>query len=296
MTDLGTTASKNPEIVDSNFKPFWKFVDEATTEEMYHADRTALSRGDIVSYLRSPAHFYEHHFGEPEKEPTEAMKFGTAAHTMLLEPEKFRKKYIEMPDFGDFRSSKNKAERDAWLSDQPPGAIICTKEDLECLVGISQSLLKHPIAKDIFKDGVCEAIGYYRDPVTGFKCRVKPDFVSKSWQAVVDFKTARDARKHYFSKTIWENRYDIQLAMYSHGVREISNWQSENRVWVVAEKKRPYPVWVYVADKNMNDIADSDYRKGLDGILSCLVANNYNFYQEAAEEISLPRYAIWEGQ
>lgn len=292
MSELGTTASKNPEIVGEDFKPYWKFAnDETITETMYHSDKSAISRGDIVNFLRSPAHFYHNRFIKEENEVTEAMKFGTAAHTLLLEPGKFRQKFAEMPDFGDFRSSKNRENRDAWLSDQPPGAIICTKEEVDCLLGISKSLLEHKIGKEIFKDGICEAIGYYRDPVTGFKCRIKPDFVSSSLKAVVDFKTTRDARKFVFSKSIWESRYDIQLAMYAEGVKHITNWVPKERVWIVAEKTPPYAVAAYYASEQMKSFSDNDYRRGLDGIFSSLISNQYGFYQEEAEEIDYPGYA-----
>lgn len=288
-------SNRTPQIVTPDFVNSWRDLNPTEeSENTYHADKSAIASGDIKSFLKSPAHFQHFHFTDEEKEESDAMRFGRAAHTMLLEPEKFKEKFIAKPDFGDMRKPANRAERDIWLSDLPKDLIPCSTEDLAVLTGIMNSLQAHPVGKQLFKEGFCEAIGYYRDPETGLKCRIKPDFVSQKRSAVIDFKTTRDARKFLFAKTMYENRYDIQAAHYAAGIKIIEGWEPKRRILVVVEKKPPFAVAVYCLGHTTVEKSDLDRRYALDGIANCLVTNSYESYQTEAEDIDLPAYAFWD--
>lgn len=74
--------------------------------EIYHGDRTAVSSSGLKLLLRSPAHFVA---GQgASEETTAALEFGTALHTALLEPEKYREQYVTKPDINR-RTKEGKA-------------------------------------------------------------------------------------------------------------------------------------------------------------------------------------------
>lgn len=73
------------------------------SEKDYH-DLPYFSRsfGEVVHFDNDEA---KHRLKNP-KEPTPAMRLGTAIHTMLLEPEKFATRYVEKPKPEDFPGKK----------------------------------------------------------------------------------------------------------------------------------------------------------------------------------------------
>jgi len=50
--------------------------------EQYHADTSAISASGLKLFARSPAHYYAAYLDpqRPERQPTAAMKLGTATH------------------------------------------------------------------------------------------------------------------------------------------------------------------------------------------------------------------------
>lgn len=260
----------------------------------YFSRKDLVSRSGILNVLKSPAHYLAYQDGLNEETPSDAMKFGQVAHTMLLESQEFRTRLSVMPDFGDLRSSKNRESKSAWLADQPPESMVVTQDEAEQLTGIANSILAHKVAAQIFKDGKSEVTGFYTDPETGLGCRIRIDFLNSKIPAIVDLKTARDASKKSFMRTIHTSKYHLQLAMYAEGYKQIVGSYPKMCIFVVVEKTPPYAVAVYIADEAMMEIGMKMYRRGLDTIKRCKETNVWPGYQTESEMIGLPDYAFYE--
>src|ERR1700739_7402 len=65
------------------------------TNEHYHRS-LAISRSGIMKFLESPYKYWADYINpnRPPKRTTAAMQFGSAFHTLLLEPQKFSDEYI----------------------------------------------------------------------------------------------------------------------------------------------------------------------------------------------------------
>lgn len=290
-----------PEIVPPEFENHWK---HNVPEEEYHSERSAISSTSLRLALKSPLHFYEFVVKGEQKETNDAMRFGSMVHMALLETDKFMSKYVKMPEFGDLRSSKNREAKERWLSDVPPGAMPIEAEKLDRLHRIIDSIqtYRHPetgerIIVNLLKDAVFEASGYFRDSVTGLKCRIRPDILRMDLSAMPDLKTTRDPSPDFFSKEIWNRQYHVQMAFYAMGVKAITGREPKLPCFIAVQNEPPFDVAVFECDEVMMDRGAKAVRKGLDRIAECMSAGQWPGVQTSgAETISLPAFTdnIWE--
>src|SRR4051812_4960413 len=89
------------------------------SNELYHADKTAVSSTSLRRILKSQRSFFIGQTAIPEE--TNALRFGSAIHTAILEPEIFKKTYVIMPKFNGEGSMKKKAD---WRLSLEPGSMI----------------------------------------------------------------------------------------------------------------------------------------------------------------------------
>lgn len=280
----------NQLLAEPGFKAKWV---KGESSELYHADKTSVGSTQLRKVLKSPKTFLNYFENGSGEEPSSSMKFGTLAHHALLEREDFERRLIVMPDFGDFRSSKNREARDEWKAAQDPKAVICSQEERDNLVGVVDAILSNKDAHNIISGAQCEVSGYYVDQETGIKCRIRPDIWNKRVSANFDVKTATDASLEQFARTVWNMRYDFQVpGMYSEGIEQIEGQKVEFDGFIVVEPRKPYEVAVYVSDDIMKEIGKRDYRRALRTLRESIDKQTFAGYQAGMQNISLPTWAV----
>lgn len=278
-----------PEIVNNNFvDAWWPFL--SNTE--YHADKTAISSTSLKSILKSPATFLEQWCDITPKLETDAMRFGTLVHTAILETNLFFKNAHLMPEFGDLRISKNRDKKKEWLTTLSPELVIVTEEELIKIGKIIKSVESHQDASTLLKIGMKERSGFFRDECTGIKCKIRPDCFNLDMRALIDIKTTQDCTREEFSKTIWNYRYDIQMAFYSEGIRKITGASVEHIIWIAIEKEEPFEVSTWIADDVLIKKGLDDYYKAMELLHKCIVNNAWPRYQTNIQTIELPRWVL----
>lgn len=274
-----------PHVV-SDFTPHW---DLTLSNDAYHSDKTAISSTSLRRILRSPYSFLAGQAAAVQE--TNAMNFGSAVHMALLEPEIFYNKYVVMPPFEGIGSVKKRAD---WRLGLEKDAIILKQEEYNDLQEMINSVLRHKDACNILKNGKAEMSGYYADPETGIKCRIRPDFFCEGHMALVDVKTTKSVEASEFSKAIWNYRYDFQCAMYCEGIRLITGKKVEYPLFIVLEKQPPFECAVYMADPGMLLKGEMDYRMALNRLRVCIDTQSWDTYQSRIQPISLPTWALKE--
>lgn len=174
------------------------YSNEKLSAEDYHATE-ALSKSGMVRLARLPAHF---------KIPTistRPMMIGSAFHTAILEPEKFKKEYVVLEE-GKKRSG----------TVDKRGRIILNHTEGGNLPGMVEAVRSHEDAGPLLAYGVAELSGFWIDPDYGFLCKCKPDWVTDN-KIVVDLKSCQDAREWPFSKVFFDKKYDWQARWYLNG-------------------------------------------------------------------------------
>lgn len=284
-----------PTIIEGSYANHWK--DSTFTNEHHHQSFEAISSSGLKEFLDSPYTYLSSVYDRQNginKKPSRSMKFGTIAHQMILEPEVFRKNFIVMPDFGDQRKKENKLTKELWLMDIPKSAVLFTSQDeYDDFIGVVSAIANHKKARDIFKEGVSEVSGFFKHEKTGILCRIRPDFIStrKDLNLFLDLKTARDSSYRGFQKAIWEYRYDIQLALYREGIKQITGHYPEHSGWVVVENKRPYEVAIYTASESTLSIGEMWLDYAMNRLKKCLETLDFPQRQTKIETMCLPKYA-----
>lgn len=278
-----------PEIVSENFKNEWV---PALPIETYHCDKTAISSSSLPYALKTARKWF-HEWNKPYSEVSDnaSLRLGSAAHCAILEPMEFDRKFVAMPSFGDMRSSTNRAKRDEWLLTQKKGAIIMNDKDIEKLKRIIDSLLRNRYAVNLIKGAAFEQTAYFRDPVTGLKCRFRPDIIRLDLSALPDLKTtSRDASLDQFSREIEKFKYHVRLAFYEYGVELIHGRKPEMPCWIVCETKDDFDVCVFEADIAMMERGRNAVHKALARIYDGVISGKWHGYQQEVQVVSLPRW------
>lgn len=274
-------------IVPPDFIPHWL---PDLSNEAYHADKTSVSSTGVRKILRSPRRFKRDVLEGKAPPPSPQMNLGTLVHAALLEGETFLGRYAVMPKFeGHPNSNDYKARKADWLQENA-NKIIVTQAERDDVRGMVESVLEHPDAVALLKGGKAELSGFWRDPETGICCRLRPDVLQPEMTAIIDLKTTRDAEASEFSRSIWNFRYDIQMAAYGVGAEAILGRPIDFHVFICVESTAPYDCAVYTATPAMIARGRRDFHRGLRRLQECIKTNNWPGLQTALQNIDLPAW------
>lgn len=258
-------------------------------ESAYHKRTIGVaSKSALDQIARSPAHYRAWVEGE-DREPTPALEFGRAVHMAILEPSRFASAYIVAPDFGDLRSSKNREARDAWR-EQNPGAVVISQADYDTIGGMLRSVMLHPAASKLIADGTPEVSLYWRDAITGLRCKARADYWVKSKGLVIDLKSTLDASPREFARSVIKYRYHVQDASYRAAFHACGEPITHFAILAV-EKTAPYACAVYTLDTDAVARGFGAYRLDMSALAECIKTNRFPSYSEGVEELSLPAWA-----
>lgn len=274
-------------ILPHTFKPRFE---ENVPNEVYHSDKTAVSSSALRTILKSPATFL-HNLNSFKKE-TVAMRLGSVLHMALLEPKEFERLYVKQPYFGDQRTPANRMKKEEWFKTLPQGAVTVSDDEYQTILGMIESIMRHHEACALLKTGKAEMSGYYRDPLTGIHCRIRPDLFDEKDGVLIDVKTTPNCSIEEFSKTIHKYRYDFQMAMYCEAIHLITGKPVNVPLFLTVEKEPPFEVALYPVDSLSKLLRKGtyDYQKALVTLHHCLKTNQWLPYQSQMQPIDLP---VW---
>lgn len=231
--------------------------------------------GSDAAYLatHSPAHWREH-----RKQPaTQDMRFGTAAHVLLLEGrDAFEQQYIISPGF-DRRTKAGKSDHLEFVSSHA-GREILTPLEYKTLMEMNCAV-QESIAGDILESCSDRELSlFWECAVTDTSCCGRLDFVGA--RTVGDLKTTSDASPDAFLRSVKQYGYHIQAGHYLDGLDTIRYNSNDPIRWlfIAIEKTAPYGVAVYELDDEMLN----------EGRRLAYIARHK--YQEAEE------YGYWKGK
>lgn len=272
----------------------------------YASDNTAISSSGLKELIISPMRFisYLQDKSLDRDKDTDSLQFGRIAHMAILEPAKFKKQFVIEPVFEGLTktgelSTRSKAAKDAkekWYSELPQGALVLTQKEMDDITSIIYAISLHDVASCFFKNGKPEISGWWTEPETGVRCRIRPDYLSRDNYGdlhLIDFKTSYDARKYSFMKSIYKYKYHMQMAFYYDGLKQILK-EDIKTVNFVACTKGKTECAVYICDDQMLDIGRQWYKFALQTYKKCIELKKWPGIQSRAEVISLPNDALGE--
>lgn len=257
----------------------------------YHRRELGEVSASVLKRLneQTPAHYHEWASSEDEHD-TPAMAFGRAYHDRVLLPEVYAAQYAVAPDFGDMRSSTNRAARDAWIAARP-GLTLLSQADADKIEAMHAALMRDPEIAEIFSEGDSEVTLRWIDEATGLPCKARADRWNRRRRRMADLKTTDDASERGFGRSVVRYGYDITHAHYCEGSRAVGE-PVEDYILVVQEKRKPYLAAMYRLDAAAEARGYEIRQRGMDTMAACMASDTWPGYPRGIQPLSLPGWAI----
>jgi len=246
----------------------------------------AFSASTAKICLRSAAHFAASR--ETVKEPSEAMKIGTAVHTAILEPHLFDAEIAIMPKF-DKRTKVGKEGAEQFENDNIGKTVIDWYQG-ERVKSIAESVRGHEFFKTYVKDGDAEATllwGQY-----GLQCKARIDYLANG--TIFDVKTCQDASPAGFAKQVASFGYHMQAAHYSMGFKRVCGEKLDRFVFIAVESAYPHMVGIYTLGVDSLKAGQSDLGKAARVYAYAISEKPEMTYSNRVMEIDIPQWAMPE--
>lgn len=217
-----------------------------TTEEYRAHPSDHYSRLKLA--LTSAAHF--NNPPEPPVDGNPAMVKGTMLHSYILEGK--WTDYVTRPKFNPYTGN----EKDTWWTTRKwckqwtseQTLPILKEEEIEDQLGMRQALQDNEIVQEILSS--CPkrefpVLSNYK----GMNIKALLDGAghdNSGNRVIFDLKSTFDTSPDGFSRTVSQQKYPLQLALYSTALSLAEQLeQRPSWLWIAVESKRPYNVGVY---------------------------------------------------
>lgn len=209
---------------------------------------------------------------------------GTAAHTLLLGSG-------PQPHVIGATSYKTKAaqqERDAAYA---RGDVPLLPSEFDAVQQMVALVRAHPIASELFADGVAEQSLFWTDVETGVECRARPDWLRPD--GMVDYKTTTSVAPGHLAKAVAEYGYHMQADWYGDGAAILGLLPEDAPFrFVFQQKTPPHLIAVVELDETALDIARDRNNLAREIFRDCTDAGIWPGYSDDIETVSLPAYEV----
>lgn len=238
--------------------PFVRGIAEHLDFAEYKA-RTGMNPSSMANFWQpgAPENFNglkgRYAFEHPEeREPTDAMTFGTCGHKLLLEPHLFQES-VAVWD-GGRRAGK------AWdqFCEENDGKTLVKQVDMDKLIAMSGTVLKNQAVKELIREGMAE-VGIFTEQ-SGMQCKGRLDWLATHIGTLVDVKFTNSLPR--FKNVAAQLVYDIKTACYREWFQRETGKAIDKVVFLVIESEAPF-------DHAVIELTPMDLEVGFDR--ACLI-------------------------
>lgn len=204
----------------------------------------------LIEMIRSPLHCWAKYLDSkrPHEPPTAAQGLGTLVHTLALTPALFSEEYI-VPKVINRRTRAGKAAYTALLR---TGKQLITQKDFQTASAMVQAIHQHPLARLLFTEGEPEKIITITREAALLPLKGRLDWWGHQ-PRIVELKTAANASKDAFLRTVYGYGYHLSAAYYQMLASRLTQTPAPHipHTFVVVEPKPPYAVGVYETSETL---------------------------------------------
>lgn len=249
--------------------------------EAYH-NHASISNTGLSLVARSPAHYAF----RTQWASTRAQEIGSAFHTALLEPERYKAEYFTA-SCNDRRVVAYKDAAKEYGNDKT-----LTENEGASVAVMTESIRSNKAAHDLLSaEGYAEVSFFAQDPETGVVMRCRFDWLTKDGRAM-DLKKTQDCREFAFSKSLHNYRYHCQAAMYSELYKLVTGSELQCFKILAVEEQPPCANILYDIDPLAMQHGYKLYREAL---LEYARASESGIWETYTGEgvVTLPEYVIY---
>lgn len=237
---------------------------------------------------QSPANFYFENLDPlgPGRKMTDALLFGDAFHTRILEPAEFIRRVVW---WSETKTTNSKGYREAVKAMQQ-GQMLIPEDWRDQLDGMFESLRNNRDARDLLTmPGDNELTLLWKDD-TGIDCKSRLDRRIPEHDLIVDLKTTRDASKTGFQKSVMEYDYHVQDFSYRKGYEKVYGRPPAQFAFINVEKEPPFLTSVYYLDEEAVKKGEYLFNNRISRFEECFKAQKFPGYQEKPAKVGLPEW------
>ena len=224
----------------------------------YHSHKSISASGLKTIYKKSVYHHLNSMF-----KMTDAMNFGSAVHSALLEDSN---DIAVLPEFNARTKEGKKIKQDFF--DNNKGKIIIKQEEQEAIEKIKKNFNSHSLAKNLVQRLSEKEVSYY-GTIDKVPVRVRPDGI-KDNDYIIDIKTTSDASPRFFKSQIYNFAYHHHACFYS----EALGYDPAKFRFNAIENKYPYTVEVFAMSEDMIEYGSDAWRIAFNSWKEYLETNN----------------------
>lgn len=194
------------------------------------------------SSLKKPSPLHVKHAYENQGATTDAMRFGTAVHTMLWEPHRFSE------DIAVWDGDRRGKEWKAFEEDNQNRTII--KADGEHgynrAIDVVGALLANQQVKELAREGLAETAVFTEEH--GLQCRGLLDWIATHLSVLADLKVVNSIEPRRFGNAVQSYGWDVSMACYRRWFQREANKEIKAVKFITVESKPPHDVAVVTVD------------------------------------------------
>ena len=251
------------------------------TNNEYHSQPHLSSSGAKTIALQSLAD-YKH----GERKETTAMLMGSAAHTLVFEPNQADTIWQwdgrrAGKEYNEFKESADEA-----------GAIILNTKEYDQVNRMAEAVRANPAAAELLSgELVCEASVFAQDPLTGVELRARPDGWRTDIACVLDLKTTIDPSPEGVAKQTANLGYHIQESFYRR-VMELDGHEVDRFIFIAVGKDAPYKVGIYELDAQSLNEGDAAVQYALEQYAIAQANNEWGYDYGDLTTIRIPPWSF----
>lgn len=259
----------------------------------YHSISDAVSNSGLNDFAKSPSHYWNRH-RNPDRPPRKVKAGqleGTLAHCALFEPYEFSRRYAVGP-------SVNKATNvwKAFVAECAEASIEPISQDQHDTAHAQAAEARSlRTVHEGLATGFAEVSAFWVDPITGVRCRCRPDWVhpvetpAGDGCVIFDGKTFQDASPEAFARQVDRKAYDRQAALYTDGYEEATGIEVMGFVYIAMETEFPFKASVTMLKPEDLQAARTDYRDLLTRFKVCHDSDTWPGYGDDIELLNMRR-------
>jgi hypothetical protein len=245
----------------------------------------AVSASQLNKIAVSPRHYRR-----GVAQDTASLHMGRAAHTAVLEPDRFLLEYAMWPDSHGRRYGKKWDEfQTAFQTALGQHRSTIREKDYLHALKIRDAVREHPVASPLLRKGAPEETILWTHPRTGLPCKSRLDWVSTG--VLVDLKTTRDPSPRAFASSAVRYGYHRQLAFYADALA--TTGQTPAVKIIAAQNVEPFDVVVYAVPPSVLVEGARQNDDLIDVLIKCRESNTWPGVEEEREiDLVLPAWAL----
>ena len=232
-----------------------KLIETKLNHHNYYQDTDYVSNSMLNNLSgKSPEYF---RFAMDNPQPaTSAMKFGSALHMNVLQPEEFNKEYAVAPKF-DRRTKQGKADYAEFQKKNFTKTVI-TEQEYELIHQMTMKLMRDKTVKELLLGGEKEKIITWHNEHYNVNCKGMIDCYRPENKMIIDLKTTQDSSYYPFASSLKKYKYHKQAAFYMDAVG------ADEFIIIAIEKSPPFNINVIQLSDDLIEVGRDMYNQDLE--------------------------------